>query len=113
MEQILNELITFSKPIEYLEQRVLNLPWDIDTLVVLKYSDLKNIFEKYLTKIITAKDVERWAELIEVRDGIDYEERDNLPNIKDIIFQLANPDINSEITVSLITNLSASIEENP
>ena len=99
---VLNDLIEYKLPIGILEGLVSNVPWDIEPEVVLTYGHLSRVFRRFLEKEISADEVQRWADLIECRDGIEYELKEALPGIADIIFELANPEINSEINEELI-----------
>ena len=111
IKDTLNKLVAFTEPIETLENEMSKVPWDIEPVVIITYSNLIEVFERFLKKEISASDLERWAELIEARDGIDYESKSDLPGIVDIIFQLANPEINNEITDQSILDFYNSIKQ--
>ncbi len=94
-KKLLLNLITCEKDLNFLEKELNKFSTDeCDTLVVLHAKDLEFVLNKFYSGILSIDDIERWADLVELRDGIDFEDEE----IQTIIFELANPLINGKLT---------------
>jgi hypothetical protein len=93
---ILSSLIRFDKPIAELEALVAELDWDATPAASLRRTDIAAVIERYLGGQIDPGDVARWANLIESREDIAFEQRHE-PAVADAIFDLANPDLQGEL----------------
>ena len=63
-----------------------------------------NMLQRYLDDEITADQLSDWGDLIECRDDISYEPAyDSL--LKQVIFEIANPNLNSEISPEVAQNM--------
>lgn len=93
--KLLNQIISYQNISDSIFQDVYAYPWDYDGegAATLSTKDVKHILNLYLNESIQADDVHKWAEFLECRDDVDY---DN--TIIEILFELANPDINGKIT---------------
>lgn len=99
---ILENLIKLSTDISSITKQLERYEWDtVIPLVILSKFDVINILKKFLQDKITSNILVEWANLIEMRDDIDFED----DMIVDIIFELANPEINGEITYERINYL--------
>ncbi len=79
--------------------------WDSDEeLVLLSAADARRILERYLTGELSAQQVEYWAELLEMRDDVGFEERQSA-ELRRLISVLANPEINEPLTPALAIRL--------
>jgi hypothetical protein len=86
---VVADLIRFRLPLAELEAQLARIPWDCDEpLVVLTTGHLRSIIDRFLAGELTAEQVEEWANLIELRDDIDFT---SAPVIPDAVFRLANP----------------------
>lgn len=74
---------------------------DIDDLVVLTREQMRKIMNMYLDDEISAEQLSEWAELVEGRDGIAYEDGHE-QNIADVLFWISEPEINSKVTKNKI-----------
>jgi hypothetical protein len=88
--------IRFDMPLEALRQALGELPWDCDEpLVRLSAADVVAVLDRFLAETLSADEVVGWAELLEVRDDVDFgltvEDADA---VHDTIWWLANPEIN-------------------
>jgi hypothetical protein len=94
---ILTNLVNFGQDITMLKGELAKLPWDSkDELVVLRKSHLVNVITRFLNGQLSGEDVTEWANAIELREDIAIEPgSENL--VKDIIFDLANPEINYKL----------------
>ncbi len=69
--------------------------WDIEEpLIQLSKLDLLKVTNKCNSQIITVSELVDWANVIELREDIEFEDEE----LKEFIFELANPEINGEIT---------------
>jgi len=93
----LRDLIELRKPLAAAVTQVRMLPWDSDkALVVLTKRDVSRLLDMYLSGQLVASEVELWADALESRDDIAYEQ-DAEEVLRDMIFQLANPDITVQL----------------
>jgi len=80
-------------------QRLRRFAWDSVPLVTLTRKNLERVLDEYLDGRISAETVEVWADSLEGRDDINFES--GLEDvIKDVVFQLANPEITARLTAS-------------
>jgi hypothetical protein len=102
---ILNNLISFSNPVKDLGNQLTDLNWDYDgEPVVLRGVQIENILLRFLAGDLNAIELEEWANLIEGREDITFEV-EHEEAIKDVIYCLANPILQGEITNSLCVKL--------
>ncbi|MGK7946046.1 MAG: hypothetical protein AB4058_16410 [Microcystaceae cyanobacterium] len=89
--QLLNTLLKFEQPLSDTLNSLNNFSWDSEeVLVSLNKEHLINILQRYLQGELSLTDVENWANAIEGREDIEYEE--NYEEIlEEILFVLANP----------------------
>ncbi|MFH1356362.1 MAG: CPCC family cysteine-rich protein [bacterium] len=104
-KKILNALIAYEHHPKILAKQLRLFEGDSDKeLALLEISDIQAVLDLYLKDKITDEDIQFWAETIEYREDIVYEqEREDV--IKKTIFGLANPDINQKITIKLVEQL--------
>lgn len=89
---LLVKLIKMNEPINdgFLKE-LESFGWDSEEeLVILKKMDILNILSKYLNNGLEEAEIENWANHIESRDDIGFEENSKIL-IKNILFELANP----------------------
>jgi hypothetical protein len=76
--------------------------WDSNQeLFILSSTHIDAILERYLNGELTAEEVTRWAECFEARDDVGFE----CANLQEVVFRLANTEINDPITLNLATRL--------
>lgn len=94
---VLTNLLNFGQGINMLKEELVKFRWDSEEeLVVLKRKHLAGVLIKFLNGQLSGDDVTEWANAIELREDIGIEsENENL--IKDIMFDLANPEINYKL----------------
>ncbi len=92
--ELLDNLVKFNKAITVLKEGLSKLEWDYEgEPLVVKPIDIRNVIQRYLDGEYSAEQLESWANLIECREDLELEEfTDN------IIYQLANPTLEGEIT---------------
>lgn len=95
---LLKELVAFSRPVDDIGRELSKFPWDSEReLVVLRHVHIADILRRYLGGTLSANAVEEWADALEVRDDVHFEE--SPPGIvPDAIYSLANPHLEGPLT---------------
>ena len=100
--EILKKLINLDESIEVLQRKINSLSWDFEEdLVFLNKNHLKKILNFYILGKINKNQLEKWANLIECREDIGFENE----NLKDIIFELANPQLYGDINKKRVKDI--------
>ena len=104
--EILQELVRFDKPTAPLMRELRSLGWDWsgDALLILKKEDLLRIIDRFLTGEVTAAQLQEWAENLEVRDDVTFDEEEK-ESIDDVFFRLATPEINEPLTLQSVQKM--------
>jgi len=96
---LLNALVNWSKPIADISQALSSCAWDYDgEPYILKRIHLVNAIERLISNEVSPQELEGWANLIECREDIGFEES-HREEIEQIIYRLANPELEGAITV--------------
>ena len=94
-KDILTDLICFNGNLTELQSELSQYSWDVEEpILIIGKSDFSNVIKKCVDGKITFGELENWANAIECRDDLDFE----VEEIQEIIFELASPEINGEIT---------------
>jgi hypothetical protein len=102
---LLQRLVRYELPIEDTIAMLRAYGWDSDAeLVVLTGSDAIRILERYLRGELTATQVAYWAELLEMRDDLALEARQEA-ELRRLIAVLADPETNEPLTPRLAIQL--------
>jgi hypothetical protein len=106
---LVEDLLKNSKPLHKIVAQLATLSWDYDgDCVTLKRMHIFSILERYRLNQLSAEEVEYWANQIESREDIVFEEGWE-QEIGDVIYQLANPELtrhlNQEQLQSMIVEL--------
>src|SRR6202020_2858408 len=97
-KELLLKLIRMREPINKQFLRELeSYGWDSEELVILKRSDIINVISSYLNNHIGEIDIENWANYLENREDIGFEKTYDI-TIKDILYELANPDLTIKLS---------------
>jgi hypothetical protein len=84
-------LIELAAPLETIAGRLGQLPWDFEGKPVeLRSEHLERILCDFLNGAFAAAEVERWANLVECREDIDFE-AGRKQWIGEVVHELANP----------------------
>lgn len=108
-QEVLKALIELSAPLEKLTASVTSIGWDPDSnnLVELNRSHILKILNRYLSSELSEQEIEQWANLLEGREDIRFEYK-NDQWIRQVIHELANPlltkPLNRERAAKLIFN---------
>lgn len=109
-ERILNCLISFSESLVDVKEMVGSLSWDYNgPPVIFKKSHLIDVLDRYACNRFSAEEVECWANLIECREDIDYEEAYS-EKLAEAIYQLANPVLEGPLTSKKIQSIIDSLK---
>nr|WP_300311505.1 hypothetical protein [Halomonas sp.] len=101
----LRDLIGFNKPVSVLSDTLKNYEWDYDgEPFIITPLYVRKILIRFLNKEFSAQDLEDWANLIEGREDLEFEEAYN-DEIENIIYSLANPVLQGEITFDSCSQL--------
>jgi len=89
----LHDLISLDRSIPELKLELANFGWDTDQVIAeLDIRSILFVFGKAIRNEVTCSDLEEWAEMIESREDIHIDQRDD-GILQQIIFELANADI--------------------
>jgi len=89
---VLSSLLSFGEPLDEIAAALGELEWDAEPVVTLTRKHIADVLCRYRAGLLRGDEVERWANLIECREDIDFE-RGHEPVIADAIFDLSNPDL--------------------
>ncbi|TAE33706.1 MAG: hypothetical protein EAY65_04215 [Alphaproteobacteria bacterium] len=103
--QALNDLLEYNQPIDWITTALKKFPWDSDTIyAVLTRTHIITVLQRYLDATLCEHRVETWANAVEGRDDIAWEQGyEEL--LQETIHQLANP----LLTLSLTQNAAKKI----
>lgn len=94
-DRILLDLVNFNGNLETLIEELQQYPWDVNEALIIVYpKDIIQVLQRSINGEINFTAVENWANAIECRDDIDFKYEE----LSEIIFELANPEINGQIT---------------
>lgn len=93
---LLSDFLNLNGDFRLIREELLKLKWDYDEVIVLTREHLIKLLSKYISGEFTNKDIVDWTNVIESREDIGYESLHE-EMIKELIFQLANPEINSNL----------------
>ncbi|WP_149905325.1 hypothetical protein [Mesorhizobium sp. SARCC-RB16n] len=105
---MLGDLVTFARPIDRLAEMVGVLGWSETPSVVLTADHIVSVLQRFRAGELAAADVERWADLVECREDIDYQP-DRNEEILQAIYVLANPVLNGLLDEALVDDLAISL----
>ena len=106
---LLRKIVTYDGPIEPAMEALSKLPYDCDVdLVTIGLADLLSVIDRCIASELTVDQLAGWAEFLEIRDGVGFAplHRDRL---SEIVWELANPTINGEITRQRLIALRAEL----
>jgi hypothetical protein len=107
-KELLKDLALLQDSIEVLEQELSQYPWDIEKpLFKVSVEDFSNVLKRSISNEIRFEALTNWANAIECRDDIEFENEE----IHEIIFELANPEINGEITKERLSEIIILLEK--
>ena len=76
-----------------------------EALVVLSRKDFISVLERYLAGEISGEDIYNWADALELRDDVDFGERDDeTGDVFDLISNIANPLLKGKLSPEMVKN---------
>ncbi|RUV66454.1 MAG: hypothetical protein EOR30_14285 [Mesorhizobium sp.] len=91
---ILLSVLELDRPVAELQSVLAPLGWDYpEPLVTLTYAHIRSVLLRFLAGKLDAKDVEAWADLVELRDDIEFADERTL----EVIHMLSTPEIHFAI----------------
>lgn len=103
---ILKELARFETPTEPLMRELRSFGWDWSgaPLLVLTKSDFLHVLDRYLAGQISTSELQEWAENLEARDDVAFDEKDK-ELLDDIFFRIATPEVNGSLTQDVVRRM--------
>ena len=98
--KILHNLINSVGTLDQIKLELKKLNWDDSNQISLSTHHVVDILNKFQNGELRKDDVEEWANLIEGRDDIEYDEK-NYDDILQAIHILANPVLEGELNFKL------------
>jgi len=97
-KEVLLNLISFSIDLSRLKKQLALVDWDqTEELVTLNFFHVKNVIERFLSGGISVKELEDWANLLECREDLNFENE----YVEGVIYRLANPVLEGEISEAI------------
>lgn len=108
--EVLINLVAFSKPVDDLTSDLSNFDWDYDgDPLIVTASDMKLLLNRFLVGERTAEELEAWANLIEGREDLEFEDQQS-EAIENVVYSLANPVLQGAITPEFCKELLATLD---
>jgi|SRR5690606_18642512 len=106
-EEILYDLIYLRKDLSELEEELFHYSWDIEKpILMITKESFSNILKRSIDDKLNFEELVNWANAIECRDDIEFEN----DVIQENIFDLASPEINGDITKNKLEKILNSLE---
>ncbi|MFN4312809.1 MAG: hypothetical protein ACK4E0_00855 [Chitinophagaceae bacterium] len=102
------DLLSYSVSNEEIKTRLSKFCWDIEEpLVILTRNNLIDVLLRLQQKQLTDSEVEEWANIIESREDIRFEESVT----KQFVFELANPVLYGRISDEKISEMLSALND--
>ena len=93
--EILSDIVHLKGDLSDLQNEISLYPWDIEAPIIsISKDDLITILSKSINGEIEIDEIVNWSNAIESREDVSFESNE----IQEVIFELANPEINGKIT---------------
>ena len=83
--------------------------WTETDVPILKREHLLDAIRRFKEGNLSASDLYTWAEFLEMHEFLEYEENYS-EQIVNVLFELANPEINQNINITLCNNLEKTLK---
>ena len=108
---VLRALIDYRLPIEPVLAELAASEWDsAKDLAILEGTDILQVLRRYLSGALTAEQVVDWADLVECREDIGFQDGQK-EKLSNVIFLLANPNISGPVTLELARKVQIDLGE--
>ena len=105
-KDILVDLISLKGNVNELKNELSEFSWDVEQpVLIISTNNVAVILKRTIAKEITFKEIEDWAEAIECRDDLGFEN----DRLQGIIFELANSAINTQISIDFLKSLLGTV----
>ncbi len=106
-KEILEDIVSMNGNLCCLENEISSFPWDSEEeLIEINSSHLSSVIKGYLEDKVELETLVKWANMIECRDDIGFGNEYH----QEVIFELANPEINGETTKDSLKETLAKLE---
>jgi len=109
--EVLRAVIALRGDFGPLARELASFGWDWpadEPLVVLTRRDVIAVIDRFLAGGLSAGDLESWAECLECRDDLGYEDGNERRKVQ-AVFWLANPEINAALTPEWVSEVRAGL----
>jgi len=107
-KDILTDLVFFKADLSALQSELSQYSWDSEEpILIISKQDFCNVLQRCVENEINFEDLVSWANAIECRDDLDCE----VEEIQEIVFELANPEINGDITKERLQKIITELQE--
>ena len=97
-KELLESLLDLNRPIVEIVNELNKFPWDYTgEKVLVTNRHIRTILELYLSSSMKNSSIEKWANIIECREDLDFENEE----LKEIIETIANPILYGELDVDM------------
>jgi len=108
-KRLVKSLIEYEGDINDIIAQLSKYEFDSEPLVTLTRQNIIKVIEHFLKGAISTIEIEIWADAVEMRDDIEYEQNYEKV-IADILFKLSEQEINEPITANLIKGMIVQLE---
>ena len=99
---VVNDLLSFRGQIGSIKKALSKFDWDLsEPLVTLNKEHIMSCLARVLNNEISLADLEEWANILELRDDIDFSDE----ILKQIVFELANPALSGDYSYAEIKEI--------
>jgi hypothetical protein len=110
-KELLQHLAEYVLPIEPVLAELSQYPFDSDLpLFTVSRNHVLAVLDRYATGELTPEQVTDWADLIECRDDLDFEDVSS-GLLRDTVFQLANPNLTQPVSPHVASAIRQRIQE--
>lgn len=110
--ELLDALLAARTPLAPLAVGLAQFAWNSPPLVVLRRAHVASLLQRFLAGEVQAGFVREWADLVEMRDDIEFE-KGHSDVLTDALFTLATPEaqgpLDAEVARSLASRLTAAL----
>jgi hypothetical protein len=103
-EELVKSLIEGKGDINRIIEKLSEYSYDSEPLAVLTRENVIKLLKSFLEGNISSKDIQIWADAVEMRDDIDYEEGFEQV-IADQLYILSEPEINGPLNGDTVKNI--------
>lgn len=105
---ILQDLVWFKGELQALQYELAQYSWDTQNpILIITNNDIVNVLRSSIDNRISIDEISEWANLIECRDDFGFVDAGSL----EIIFELANPEINGQITKERLEEMITELKD--